>query len=251
MVRAILLVAGALLAGLLWAENTGNHWLVLLFKTPLSCMFVLVALFQTHPVPVYYRLVLTGLILGLVGDVCLALPGETAFQAGLVAFLGGHVLYSMAFAKLTRRTDWVHPLNLLILAVSGYVFWWLMPHLGEMLIPVSIYIVIISVMVLGACAVFRNSDTKRAGAWTILLGALLFYASDIFVARDKFIANYFLNRLLGLPLYYGGQFLLAFSVGLVRSVPRSPSVWELKLSPISDRFFYKAASRDPFLSAEN
>ncbi|MHB8204897.1 MAG: lysoplasmalogenase [Desulfomonilaceae bacterium] len=219
MVRVILLVAGTLLAGLLWAENTGNHGLALLFKTPLSCMFVLVALLQTHPMAAYYRLVLTGLILGLVGDICLALPGYTAFQAGLVAFLGGHVLYTIAFARLTRRADWVHPLHLLILAVSGYVFWWLMPHLGEMLIPVSIYIVIISVMVLGACAVFRNPDTKRAGAWTILLGALLFYASDIFVARDKFIANEFLNSLLGLPLYYCGQFLLAFSVGLVRSYP--------------------------------
>ncbi|MGO8880286.1 MAG: lysoplasmalogenase [Desulfomonilaceae bacterium] len=219
MVRVILLVAGALLTGLLWAENTGNHWLIFLFKTPFSCMFVLVALLQTHPMAVYYRLVLTGLILGLVRDVCLALPGDTAFQAGLVAFLGGHVLYTIAFARLTQRAGWAHLSNLLILAVSGYVFWWLMPHLGEMLIPVSIYIVIISVMVLGACAVFRNPDTKRAGAWAILLGALLFYVSDIFVARDKFIANEFLNRLLGLPLYYCGQFLLAFSVGLVRSAP--------------------------------
>ncbi len=217
MVRVILLVAGALLAGLLWAENAGNHWLVLLFKTPLSCMFVLVALLQAHPVAGYYRLMLTGLILGLLGDVCLALPGETSFQAGLVAFLCGHALYSMAFAKLTRRTDWIHPLNLLILAFSGYVFWWLLPHLGEMLIPVSVYIVIISVMVLGACAVFRNPDTTRAGAWTILLEALLFYASDIFVARDKFIASEFMNRLIGLPLYYSGQFLLAFSVSLVGS----------------------------------
>ncbi|MDD3992851.1 MAG: hypothetical protein PHV70_11955 [Desulfobacteraceae bacterium] len=37
--------------------------------------------------------------------------------------------------------------------------------------------------------------------------------SDLFVARQRFVAPAFSNRLLGLPLYYIGQFLLAFSVG--------------------------------------
>ena len=224
MVRIILLiVAGALLVGLLWAENTGSHGQILLFKAPLSCLFVLAAFLQAHPVAPYYRLVLGGLVLGLVGDVCLALPGDTAFRSGLAAFLAGHVLYVLAFAIVTRRNDWVHPANLLILAVSGYVFWWLLPHLGKMLAPVALYIMVISVMVSGAWAVFRNPDTRRAGAWVILFGALLFYVSDIFVARDRFIADEFLNRLIGLPFYYSGQFLLAFSVGLVRQDSRTSS----------------------------
>ncbi|MBW2297136.1 MAG: lysoplasmalogenase, partial [Deltaproteobacteria bacterium] len=47
-------------------------------------------------------------------------------------------------------------------------------------------------------------------------GALSFYVSDLFVARDRFLKNESLNRLLGLPLYYGGQFLLAFSVGYLQ-----------------------------------
>ncbi|TFG38533.1 MAG: hypothetical protein E4H39_00070 [Syntrophobacterales bacterium] len=49
----------------------------------------------------------------------------------------------------------------------------------------------------------------------IFVGALCFYFSDIFVARDRFFRKEFLNRLIGLPLYYLGQFLLAFSVGLI------------------------------------
>jgi hypothetical protein len=53
----------------------------------------------------------------------------------------------------------------------------------------------------------------------IVRGAAVLRVRYIFVARDKFIANEFLNSLLGLPLYYCGQFLLAFSVGLVRSHP--------------------------------
>ena len=85
-----------------------------------------------------------------------------------------------------------------------------------MLIPVAFYIVVISVMVSGAWAVFRNPNMNRVGAWLILFGALLFYVSDIFVARNRFIETEFLNRLFGLPFYYIGQFLLAFSVSFVK-----------------------------------
>jgi hypothetical protein len=44
-------------------------------------------------------------------------------------------------------------------------------------------------------------------------GALSFYVSDLFVARDRFVKKGAINRILGLPLYFGGQFLLAFSIG--------------------------------------
>ncbi len=41
---------------------------------------------------------------------------------------------------------------------------------------------------------------------------MLFYLSDLFVARERFVTSAFVNRLVGLPLYYGGQVLLALSV---------------------------------------
>jgi uncharacterized membrane protein YhhN len=166
--------------------------------------------------PRYFKLVFIGLILGLVGDVSLALPGQGAFRTGLVAFLGGHILYIAAFAILARMRDWVSPVILLIVAVSGLVYWWLLPHLGEMVLPVTLYIIVISGMVAGAWAAFRNPEVPRTGAWFILIGATLFYASDIFVAHQRFVMEHFYNRLIGLPLYYMGQFLLAFSVGMVK-----------------------------------
>ena len=54
-----------------------------------------------------------------------------------------------------------------------------------------------------------------SGNVKILAGAIAFYLSDLFVARDRFLKNDFINRLVGLPLYYLGQFLLAFSVGFL------------------------------------
>ncbi|HDP24776.1 MAG TPA: lysoplasmalogenase, partial [Deltaproteobacteria bacterium] len=45
-----------------------------------------------------------------------------------------------------------------------------------------------------------------------------FYISDIFVARNRFVKQEFINRALGLPLYYLGQFLIAFSLGQLASL---------------------------------
>jgi len=84
-----------------------------------------------------------------------------------------------------------------------------------MLIPVLIYIVIITVMVIGAWAAFWKSSFQISGRALILAGSLCFYFSDVFVARDKFIREEYQNRLFGLPLYYAGQFMLAFSIGLL------------------------------------
>jgi len=46
----------------------------------------------------------------------------------------------------------------------------------------------------------------------LLLGAVLFYVSDICVARQAFVEKSYLNPLLGLPLYFGGQVLIAYSI---------------------------------------
>lgn len=210
-----LVLALGLLAGLLMSEKQARTGPILAFKTPLSTLFVAVALIQPHPIQSYYLWVLAGLVWGLIGDVCLALKGNTAFRAGLISFLLGHILYVAAFAGLTRPSDWLTVGHLLIVAVSLGVFYWLRPHLGSMFVPVCLYIVVISVMIAAAWVAFLNPELAPKGAWALFLGALCFYVSDIFVARDRFMKSQFANRLLGLPLYYGGQFLIAFSVGLV------------------------------------
>ena len=214
-VLLIICVAFVLLIGLLIAEKRGNPKWKLTFKAPLSALFLIAALIQPHPAPVYYYAVLAGLIWGLVGDICLAIPGNNAFRAGLVAFLLGHILYIVAFVGLAESARWITPEYLLIAAVSVGIFLWLRPNVGKMLFPVILYIVVISVMLAAAWMAFLNPALNVTGAWFVFIGALCFYASDIFVARDRFMASQFANRLIGLPLYYTGQFLIAFSVGSV------------------------------------
>ncbi len=49
-------------------------------------------------------------------------------------------------------------------------------------------------------------------AMLCLGGATLFYFSDLFVGRERFVTSSHLNSILGLPLYYFGQILLAASL---------------------------------------
>ena len=204
-----------LLIVLLASEQRGRTPQGVVIKGSVSALFVVTALVQPHPFPAYYYRILVGLVFGLIGDVCLALPGNRAFRVGLFAFLAGHILYVWAFADLARPEDWASPVQLVILLASIGAFVWLRPHLGGMTVPVVVYLVVITLMLMGAWAVFRHPGMEGTCRGVIWTGALCFYLSDLFVARQRFVMNQYLNRLIGLPLYYVGQFLLALSVGLV------------------------------------
>jgi len=217
MINVFIIIFGIiLLLGLLYYEKKKDRMPLLIVKSILSLLFVMTALLQPHSVPAYYHYLFIGLIFCLIGDVCLALPQEKAFMVGLVSFLLGHVLYISAFLSLVQVPHWFSPWVFIIFGISAFIFFWLRPHLKSMLIPVLLYIVVITVMASGAWAVFWKSSFQVSGRVLILAGALCFYVSDVFVARHRFIKEEYRNRLLGLPLYYTGQFMLAFSVGLLK-----------------------------------
>lgn len=212
----IIVLAALLLTGLLYFEKREYPKGRLLTKTVLSSLFVLAALVQPYPIFRYYLFILAGLVLCLAGDVFLALPQEKMFLFGLVSFLLGHILYIFAFFYVAQTSHWTWAGSLIVLVISGWVYFWLRPHLKSMNIPVLLYVVVIAIMVSGALSVLGDSNLNLSGRVMVFAGALSFYFSDIFVARDRFLKKEFLNRFIGLPMYYTGQFLLAFSVGLLR-----------------------------------
>ena len=211
----IIIAAAILLAGLLLFEKNGNQRGRLPTKTILSCLFILIALLQPHPLRQYGYILLIGLFFCLGGDVFLALPRERMFLFGLVSFLLGHVCYVLGFFHVADLNQWTWGGGAIGLVVSSLVFFWLRPHLGPLLIPVIAYIIVITAMVIGAFTVVGDTRLPSPGRFLVIFGAVSFYISDLFVARDRFLKTEFVNRLIGLPLYYGGQFLLAFSIGLI------------------------------------
>jgi uncharacterized membrane protein YhhN len=211
----IIIAAAVLLAGLLFFEKNENQKGKLPTKTTLSCLFILAALLQPHRFSEFFYILLIGLIFCLGGDVFLALPQQRMFLYGLVSFLLGHVCYVICFFYVADLNPWTWGGVAIGLAISGLVFFWLRPHLGPMLVPVIAYIIVITAMVTGAFTVLGDTRLPSTGRFLVIFGAVSFYISDLFVARDRFLKTEFSNRLLGLPLYYTGQFLLAFSVAYI------------------------------------
>ena len=207
--------AVVLLVTVIYLEKARNPKYILPAKALLSGLFVVTALVQPHPVPTYYQFLLGGLVLCLAGDVFLAVPKERMFLFGLIAFLAGHVLYIAGFYSLAKIGAGLWPGFLIVLCISGGVYLRLKPYLGSMKIPVLCYVIIISLMAVASMAVMGNFRLTETGRVMIFAGAFCFYFSDMFVARDRFFKREYMNRVVGLPLYYGGQFLLAFSVGVV------------------------------------
>ena len=213
----IALGCAAFLAVVLYAEKTGNDRLRYIFKPLASACFILVAVLGAaiDGDGAVGRWILVGLVFGAIGDVLLMVRGRRGFLAGLVAFLIGHLCYVVAFAQVVPIGDWITPHAALpVIAAAGIVVW-LWRHLGRMRGPVLVYIAVIASMMIGALAVMAAGDDRLllddGEARRLVTGAALFFASALAVARQRFIAEGFINRLWGLPAYYAGQMLLAMS----------------------------------------
>ena len=82
---------------------------------------------------------------------------------------------------------------------------WLQPHLEPPIaLPVQVYVAAISLMVITAFGA-RGAGASRL----VVIGALLFFISDLAVAMQRIVAPGFPAYLWGLPLYYSGQLCLA------------------------------------------
>lgn len=161
-------------------------------------------------------LLLAGLALSAAGDVALGLPGQRRFLAGMAAFSCAHLAYGAWF---TRGAGWQVLLGAAVaLMVAGHLAWrWLEPNVPERIrLPVRGYVALVSLMAASAIA-FGVSATGgiaplEPATLAPALGGVLFYLSDLAVARNRFVAPGFVNRAWGLPVYYAAQLLIASAV---------------------------------------
>lgn len=142
------------------------------------------------------------LALGSLGDYFLALKGEAKnFQRGLIAFLVGHFFYLAVMApriSAPNAAQYAGMAALAILALGTLAALW--PKLGNLRLPVSAYMGVISLMALAALAL----PAPLAG-----LGALLFVFSDAVIAIDKFRSPVPFRGPIIWITYYVGQVLIA------------------------------------------
>ena len=204
---AFTLIGSFFVALLVWADVRGSQ--VRRVAKPLaSACFIAAGLAAGATDSTYGTWVLIALILSAIGDVALLGGSSIAFLAGLGSFLLGHVGYTIAFGVRGLDASWTLVAAIALVVPAVPVIRWLWPHVPtEMKVPVSAYIAVISLMVAASFGTVGWDVDIR-----IVIAALAFYISDLAVARDRFVAPGPQNRVWGLPLYYGAQFLFAWTV---------------------------------------
>ncbi len=157
------------------------------------------------------RFFVLALVLSLLGDALLIPKGsKKIFLAGLVAFLLAHVAYIPAFVLRGVDVRGVVGCAVVVAVPIVLVLRWLRPHVkGTMWNAVAAYVFVISAMVCSAAGcVVRGFDDASGVSPVLMVGALAFWLSDILVARERFVAPGYVNRVFGIPLYFFAQLLL-------------------------------------------
>lgn len=181
-----------------------------------SGLFVLLGLCGRWNQPAFRIPFRLGLVACAAGD----LLGPRNFQLGVGCFLAAHLAFAIGClghgVQPRRLLTW----GPVVAATSfGLVGLWLWPHLPARDRPLIVaYTAVISVMLLLASAL-RPSPIRP---W-LLVGAWIFYLSDIFVARWRFVDPSSANGLVCYPLYYLACTLLASATGRDLSPPNAPT----------------------------
>ncbi len=196
---AILSSVAVMLAARLWGYSKLVTWMTLAASTGFLILPLLGGALRTG----FGRWILAGLALCWIGD----FVGPSNFVAGLAAFLAAHVL--LILASIAHGLAWPRVLRMLpsLMISSLAIVYWLSPHVPRyMALPVVLYMIAITAMVLLAAGTASDSSGRL-----FLLAAIVFYISDIFVARWRFVHPGPLNAFCCYPLYYTACILFGFS----------------------------------------
>ena len=181
-------------------EATANG--MLLFSVAAACIYFFLldapvsirrTVVKTVPVALLAALTVTvggpkllagALALSALGDAFLSREGEKAFLSGLASFLAAHLLYVVLFLHagggaevLFSTPRLLLALVIIVLALGMLAVLWPRVETG-LRVPIAVYVVAILAMGLAALTL---------ADWRIIVGAVLFIASDALLATERFL----------------------------------------------------------------
>lgn len=157
--------------------------------------------------------------LSLAGDVFLMLAPRF-FIPGLVSFLSAHLAYIAGFNSTLPPVEMPALLAAVFLLLVGILLYrkiaagLLAKKLTVLRLPILIYSLVISLMLISALLTNFRPEWGRLPALLVTAGALLFFISDSLLALDRFAAPIPHGRLLVMVSYHLGQISLIAGAGL-------------------------------------
>ncbi len=204
------------------AELTGKLGLATVLKGLASAFFVAfgAVCYAGNATP-FGKLILIGLILGMVGDILLNLRNQfqgsasmKVFALGVAAFLGGHIVYISAL--VTRCSLASLGAAAVMTAVASYLA--IPPLMKRITAPSQglklfgyVYLVVVIAMLSCSVGVLITGGVTVAGL-VFLLGALLFVVSDFIMIYYTFGNKIPALRVTNLLSYYVGQLLIGLCI---------------------------------------
>jgi uncharacterized membrane protein YhhN len=209
--HTLLLSAGTLAAVLVQMQGEYRGPRALLYAAKPLATLLVIALAAAAPPgaePWVARWILAGLVFSLAGDVLLMLPSDR-FAAGVASFLIAHLCYIAAF---THEAGFqLAPAPGLVLAVAAaLVYQRLAPALGNLRIPVIVYVGVLVVMAWQALA--RSLTLPGSGPALAAVGACFFVVSDSALALARFQRPFAGSRAVVAGTYFVAQWLIALSL---------------------------------------
>ncbi len=192
----------------IYAVIMQNKPIEILFKPLLMSTLVAVYLLSVKK-PNFW--LVSGLFFSFLGDVFL-LDKTNYFVFGLASFLIAHAMYIKMTSKFLKKPSFSKIIKAVIpfvILFSGILFL-IKDNLGEMLLPVIVYGLTISVF--GTCALLNYQQEKSTVNTWLLLGALLFITSDSLIALNNFYTPKRLFDILIIILYTVSQYLIVKAV---------------------------------------
>ena len=188
----------------IYAILNGNRDIEMIAKPLITTSLVVLYLLSVKKPNFWY---VSALFFCFWGDVLLMFP-EKFFVLGLASFLFAHILYIAISRKFLQEVPVAKIVThsipfLLILAALLYTIY---PNLGDLLIPVVIYGIVISVFGVVTLLVYAQEKTTE-NLW-LFLGAFTFIVSDSILALNKF---YEASEILGISImitYILAQYLI-------------------------------------------
>ena len=179
--------------------------LYLVAKPLLMITLALYFISASKAYPAWRVYVVIALVFSWGGDVFLMM--NDMFIAGLASFLFAHIFYIIAYHKTGAASGELRSLDIIKFVLFGIVLiWTLYPGLGDMLIPVLVYALVLLTM--GIWAHKRRGATSAASFMLVSTGVILFVISDGLIAINKFAFEVPAERILVMSTYIAAQYLI-------------------------------------------
>jgi uncharacterized membrane protein YhhN len=196
----------------IFANVTQNLQLQYFSKPSLMLILLFYYAANTRKLNSTKYLIIAALAFSWLGDVLLLFDKQfkAFFIYGLIAFLTAHIFYIFYFWKIKKLNNITKLPNALkfagIVVYTLALFAIVAPNVGNLLVPVTIYALIISLMFAASLAAFDL--TKQIFGKLCVAGTFLFLISDSLLAINRFAASFALASTLIMTTYAIAQLLI-------------------------------------------